>query len=256
MIHYHNVSYKVGKKTILDSINLSLHEGTSTAIIGPNGSGKSTLIHMLSRWIDVYDGDITLKDQNIKSIDRKTYAKEIGFLIQSHEYVMDMKVEEVIKLGRTPHQGMFQSFNKEDKLAYERAVMMTETQPLLHRNLVTLSGGERQRVYIAMLLCQNPKVLILDEPTNHLDVKYQLDILNLIQKLKKTYGITTITVFHDINQALRFSDEIIVLKEGKVFAKGSTQSIVTKDLMKEVFGLEVHLYQHTCNCMQLVYQYE
>jgi iron complex transport system ATP-binding protein len=81
---------------------------------------------------------------------------------------------------------------------------MTETKSLLKRNIKTLSGGERQRVYIAMLLCQNPNILILDEPTNHLDVKYQLDILNLIQKLKNTYGITTITVFHDINQSLRF----------------------------------------------------
>jgi iron complex transport system ATP-binding protein len=256
MIQYNDVTYKIGSKTILNHINLSLKKGISTAIIGPNGSGKSTLIHMLSRWIDSYEGNITLHDKNIKDMDRKILAKEVGFLIQSQDMMMEIQVEEVIKLGRTPHHGVFQTFNKVDQLAYERAVEMTDTKSLLHRNIATLSGGERQRVYIAMLLCQNPNILILDEPTNHLDIKYQLDILNLIQKLKKTYGITTITVFHDINQALRFSDEIVVLKDGNVFAQGLTQDIINKPLMKEVFGLDVHLYQHTCNCMQLVYQYE
>jgi iron complex transport system ATP-binding protein len=241
MIQYNDVTYKIGNKTILNHINLSLKKGMSTAIIGPNGSGKSTLIHMLSRWIDTYEGVITLHDKDIKSIDRKTLAKEVGFLIQSQDMTTEIQVDEVIKLGRTPHQGMFQSFTKGDQEAFARAVEMTETKSLLKRNIKTLSGGERQRVYIAMLLCQNPNILILDEPTNHLDVKYQLDILNLIQKLKNTYGITTITVFHDINQALRFSDEIVVLKDGKVFAQGLTQDIINKPLMKEVFGLDVHL---------------
>jgi iron complex transport system ATP-binding protein len=238
MIQYNDVTYKIGNKTILNHINLSLKKGMSTAIIGPNGSGKSTLIHMLSRWIDTYEGVITLHDKDIKSIDRKTLAKEVGFLIQSQDMTTEIQVDEVIKLGRTPHQGMFQSFTKGDQEAFARAVEMTETKSLLKRNIKTLSGGERQRVYIAMLLCQNPNILIL------------------IQKLKNTYGITTITVFHDINQALRFSDEIVVLKDGKVFAQGLTQDIINKPLMKEVFGLDVHLYQHTCNCMQLVYQYE
>jgi iron complex transport system ATP-binding protein len=256
MIKYNDVSYKVFNKTIIDHVSFEIKKGISTAIIGPNGSGKSTLIHMLSRWIRNTEGHITLHDQDIYQIDRKTYAKDIGFLIQSQYVSLDIKVEEVIKLGRTPHKGIFQSFNQEDHKIFERAVHMTETNALLNRNMKTLSGGERQRVYIAMLLCQNPNIIVLDEPTNHLDIKYQLDILNLIQKLKQQYGISIVTVFHDINQALRFSDEIIVLKNGKVFASGKTQDVITKPLMKEVFGLDVHLYQHTCNCMQLVYQYE
>jgi len=256
MIKFEHVSYTIGNKDIVKDISITVKEGVSTAIIGPNGSGKSTLIHMLSRWIDHYEGIITLHDENIKLIDRKSYAKAIGFLIQTQDSALDMTVFDVIKLGRTPHHGFLNRLNKEDHHLIERAIQMTETEHLLKRNIKTLSGGERQRVYIAMLLCQNPNVLVLDEPTNHLDVKYQLDILNLIQKLKQSYGLTIVTVFHDINQALRFSDEIIVLKHGSVFASGKTQDIITKPLMKQVFGLDVHLYQHTCNCMQLVYQYE
>lgn len=256
MIKFEHVSYSIGNSEILKNISMIIHEGVSTAIIGPNGSGKSTLIHMLSRWIDDYKGNITLHEENIKTIDRKSYAKAIGFLIQTQDSALDMTVLDVIKLGRTPHHGFFDRLNKDDQNLIDRAIEMTETKHLLKRNIKTLSGGERQRVYIAMLLCQNPNVLVLDEPTNHLDVKYQLDILNLIQKLKQSYGLTIVTVFHDINQALRFSDDIIVLKQGSVFASGKTQDIITKPLMKQVFGLDVHLYQHTCNCMQLVYHYE
>ena len=151
----------------------------------------------------------------------------------------DMTVERLVSMGRTPYHKMFSGADGDDEKLINMALEVTNLLEFKEREIGKLSGGQRQRVWIAMALAQNTKLLFLDEPTTYLDIRYQLEILELVKKLNREFGITIVMVLHEINQAIRFSDSIIGLKDGNVLAQGNPEEIITSELLEQLYGVKL-----------------
>lgn len=230
-----------GDTTIINNLDVEVPDGKVTSIIGPNGCGKSTLLKALSRLLSIKDGAIHLDGQSIHAQSTKEIAKKIAILPQSPEVADGLTVGELVSYGRFPHQKGFGRLTAEDKKEIDWALSVTGTSEFHHRSINDLSGGQRQRVWIAMALAQRTDIIFLDEPTTYLDICHQLEILELVQKLNKEQGCTIVMVLHDINQAIRFSDHLIAMKEGNIVANGTTQEVLTKDILEKVFNIDVVL---------------
>lgn len=230
-----------GDTTIINNLDVEVPDGKVTSIIGPNGCGKSTLLNALSRLLSIKDGAIHLDGQSIHAQSTKEIAKKIAILPQSPEVADGLTVGELVSYGRFPHQKGFGRLTAEDKKEIDWALSVTGTSEFRHRSINDLSGGQRQRVWIAMALAQRTDIIFLDEPTTYLDICHQLEILELVQKLNKEQGCTIVMVLHDINQAIRFSDHLIAMKEGNIVANGTTQEVLTKDILEKVFNIDVVL---------------
>lgn len=242
-----NVGYD--EKKILKDISFNVKSGEIITIIGPNGSGKSTLIKSISRYLKPKSGDIYLDEVNIKRIKTKEIAKNLAVLPQVKGVSSDVSIEELVSYGRFPHLKFGKRMSKDDKEVITWAIEKTGLVEMKERYVANLSGGERQRAWIAMTLAQKPKMLLLDEPTTFLDICYQMETLELVKDLNKTLGITVVMVLHDINQAARYSDKILVINSGELWEYGEPCHIVSKELLKDVFKIDVDIYEDiTNNC--------
>ncbi|MDI9495228.1 MAG: ABC transporter ATP-binding protein [Bacillota bacterium] len=240
-----NVCY--GSKMILRDMSFNIKRGEVATVIGPNGSGKSTLIKSISRYLKPVSGNIYLDNVNINQINTKEIAKNLAVLPQVKNVSSDISVEELVSYGRYPHLKFGKRLGKTDKEIIEWALEKTGLVEMKDRYVVTLSGGERQRAWIAMSLAQKPKILLLDEPTTFLDICYQLETLELIRQLNETLEITVVMVLHDLNQAARYSDNMLVIHEGKLLEYGEPCKIVNKGLLKNIFKIEADIYEDKIN---------
>lgn len=226
-----------GKKTIAESLNVTIPDGHFTAIIGPNGCGKSTLLRTLSRLMTPTHGHVYLDGEEIQRYASKEVARRIGLLAQNATTPSDISVQELVARGRYPHQPLFTRWRQEDEDAVQRAMQATGIVELANQSVDTLSGGQRQRAWIAMVLAQDAAIMLLDEPTTWLDISHQIDLLELLSELNRERGFTLAAVLHDLNQACRYATHLIALREGKIVAEGAPQEIVTAELIEAVYGL-------------------
>lgn len=221
----------------LDDVSTSISKGKVTTIIGPNGCGKSTLLSVLSRSNMPKSGTTSLENRDLVMFKPKEFAKKLAIVYQQNEVPKDLTIEKLVSFGRLPHKTLLQRNQDEDQKAIDWALSVTNLTDKRHKDLEALSGGERQRVWIAMALAQQSEILCLDEPTTYLDIYYQIELLELVKSLNEDYGLTIVMVLHDINQAIRYSDEIIMMKNGRIIAEGSPREVITKDVIKEVYGV-------------------
>jgi len=236
-LELNNLSFQIGKNKILEDISADVKAGEFIGLLGPNGSGKSTLLKTIYRVLKPNSGVITLNNKNLNEIPLKETAKNMAVVSQFNNFNFDFTVKQVVMMGRTPHKKMLELDNEEDyKIVYDslKKVNMVE---YINRNYSTLSGGEKQRIILARALTQQPKILILDEPTNHLDIKYQLQLLSLIKSLK----LQVFTALHDLNIAAMYCDRIYILKRGKLIAKGDPKEVLTKEIINDVFEIDVNV---------------
>jgi iron complex transport system ATP-binding protein len=223
----------------LKSVSSEIELGKITTIIGPNGCGKSTLLGVMSRNHNPRSGEVMLDGKAISQYKPKEFARKLAVVHQQNEAPSDITVEKLTSFGRMPYKNIFSTQTDEDSEAIERALTCTRLQDKRDKPIHALSGGERQRVWIAMTLAQNTPMLFLDEPTTYLDIYYQLEILELVKELNEVEGLTIVMVLHDINQAIRYSDHIIVMKDGEIVMKGTPHDVVTEDMIKSIYGVEV-----------------
>jgi len=248
-----NISFSYDKKIDrLKAISSTIEQGKITTIIGPNGCGKSTLLSIMFRNNAAREGQITLDEKDILDYKPREFAKKLAMVHQQNEAPSDMTVEKLITFGRLPYKTIFSGNAKEDEEAIEWAMACTKLQEKRHKKISDLSGGERQRVWIAMSLAQKTPILFLDEPTTYLDIYYQIEILELVNHLNKTYGLTIVMVLHDINQAIRYSDNMIVMKEGEIVLQGNPTEIISEDTIKEIYGVEVVLKSDSVSGLYLI----
>ena len=237
-----NLSFAYGRQQVLKGLDLELHEGKITTLIGANGCGKSTLFNLMTKNLRPDEGEILLRDGNIADMRLKDFATEVSLVHQYNTAPVDLSVEKLVGYGRTPYHTMGLSPDpKEDEEKIRWALEITHTYKHKDKPVSELSGGQKQRVWIAMALAQDTKVLFLDEPTTYLDVRYQLQILKLIRQLNQEYGITIVMVLHDINQSLYYSNEIVAMKDGKMIAHGLPEEIITSELVKEVYDVDLNI---------------
>lgn len=234
-----SVSFKNNK--IIDQLDLDIEKGKIYGIIGPNGCGKTTLIRAMSRSLRPQAGKILLSGSDIFKTRTKNVAKKMAVLYQSNSTVSDANVRELVHYGRFAHKEWWRGSAAEDTRIVDWALEKTGLAEFEKRKLNTLSGGERQRAWIAMAIAQKPEVLLLDEPTTYLDISHQLEIMELVTRLNKEEGITIVMVLHDINHAAGYSDELIVMKEGRIFSQGAPWTILESDVLKSVFHVEAQI---------------
>ncbi|MFF9642034.1 ABC transporter ATP-binding protein [Kitasatospora aureofaciens] len=233
----HGLGLRYGDRTILEGLDLELPGGAVTAIVGPNACGKSTLLRGLVRLLDPAAGTVTLDGTDIHRMPARTLAKRMGLLPQQPVTPEAVTVEALVRLGRYPHQRMLSPWSKADQAAVEEALTRTGTAELRDRQVDRLSGGQRQRVWIALALAQETDLLLLDEPTTFLDLRHQLDVLDLVADLHAEAGRTVVMVLHDLGQAARYADHLVVLKDGRLAAAGPPTEVLTAELVESVFGV-------------------
>lgn len=238
MMNTKNIAVGFDGKSVLENLSLEIEKGQIISILGPNGSGKSTLLKILSRNLKPDKGSVYLDGHNLIELSAKVVARKMAVLPQSPEAPKDLTVRDLVEYGRYPHQKWWQGRSGEDDECVNWALQQTGLEEMSGRIVSTLSGGERQRVWIAMALAQKPEVLLLDEPTTYLDICHQLEIMELLAEFNRVHQITVAMVLHDINHAARYSDSIVVLHQGKVFAVGRPEDVITPHTLRTVFGVE------------------
>lgn len=233
-----NIRYSYTKGwEILHGITATFSSGKITALLGANGCGKSTLLNLIAGVMKPDSGRILLNGAETSALKRTIVAQNIAAVHQSNSAPADMTVEKLVSAGRTPYRKMFGSYKAVDDKAVEQALADTDTAEYADRAISALSGGQMQRVWLAMALAQDTDILLLDEITTYLDIHYQLEILHLIRQLNRKKNITIIMVLHDINLALEFCDEVIIMKDGAITAQGSIDEAVTESILDDAFDV-------------------
>ncbi|MED3962518.1 ABC transporter ATP-binding protein [Niallia taxi] len=238
-MEFKELSFSYDDKAFMESLEGKIEHNKITTIIGPNGCGKSTLLSLLARGQKHSTGSITLDGKDIYSYKHKDFARKIAMVNQTNHISEDMTVEELIQFGRIPYKKIWKQENDDDKDAIEWALECTNLQNYKDIPVSALSGGQRQRVWIALALAQKTEILFLDEPTTYLDIYHQLELLSLIRELNQVHGITIVMVLHDMNQALRYSDMVIVMKSGAIKAYGPPKQVITQEKIKEIYDVHI-----------------
>lgn len=241
MLQLQDVSIRYEKEDIVKNCSFSINQGEILSIIGPNGSGKSTLLKAISGFIPYHQGHITLNQQSLKKMKSKEIARIMCMLNQKNNVPNDMTVEELVSYGRYPHKKWYEKLNHNDKEIIEWALEKTYVSHYRDRKITALSGGESQRVWIAMALAQRPKVLLLDEPTTYLDIAHQHEVLELVRELNNEMKMTVVMVLHDLNQAARYSDRILVIQQGKMKICGTTNEVMTEHMIRDVYHMDAEV---------------
>lgn len=228
-------------KLIIENMNLKIPMGKITMIIGANGCGKSTLLKTIARIISPKKGEIKLNGINIQKQAPREIAKKMAVLPQSPIVPSGLLVKELVSYGRFPYQNAMGGMKQEDVEKVNWAMEVTGVLEFADRSVDSLSGGQRQRAWIAMALAQETEILILDEPTTYLDMAHQLEILELLQTLNKQQNRTIVMVLHELNNATKFADYIIGVKEGQIVFEGKPLEVITKENLFELYGIEATL---------------
>ena len=231
-----DVTMAYDNRVIAEHLNVTIPDNTFTAIIGPNGCGKSTLLRGFSRVLNPQHGKVLLDGRQLDSFKPKEIARELGLLPQTSIAPEGIRVYDLIARGRAPYQSLIQQWRASDEDAVAQALASTNLTELAARLVDELSGGQRQRVWVAMLLAQQTPIMLLDEPTTFLDIAHQYELLELLRAFNED-GKTVVTVLHDLNQAARYANHLIVMKDGHVHATGTPEEVLTAEMVQGVFGL-------------------
>lgn len=245
MVDIKQVTKRYGKKEVIKDVSIHIKRGKITSFIGPNGAGKSTLLSMISRLILKDEGEILIDGADISKKKSRELAKKISILKQSNHVNVRLTVRELVSFGRFPYsQG---KLTKEDWAFVDEAIEYMELKDIEDCYLDELSGGQRQRAYIAMVIAQDTEYILLDEPLNNLDMKHSVQIMKTLRRLVDELGKTVLLVIHDINFASVYSDYIVALKNGRIIKEGTTDEIINRQVLKEIYDMDMQV-QNFQNC--------
>lgn len=229
------VNFGYGEVAILTSVSLCIEAGEMVAILGPNGAGKSTLLKVLSGILPPESGEIRLNGESIRRLSPRQLARWVALVSQEVNREVPFSVEEIVRMGRSPHTSFWGTMGRDDLECVEQALAITDIGHLRRKMLNAISSGEFQRVMIALALAQDTPYLLLDEPTAFLDLKHQMQILGLLRHLNRERGKTIITVTHDLNLAAMFFGRILMMKSGTIAAGGLPAEVFTPPIIREIF---------------------
>lgn len=236
-----SLSAGYNERPVIEALSVEIKQGQITALVGPNGSGKSTLLKTLARLLWPTAGAVYLDGKAISAMPTRAVARELAILPQGPSAPEGLTVHELVEQGRFPHVGALRMLRRQDHDAVTTALAWTGMTDFAHRPLDNLSGGERQRAWIALTLAQDTPILLLDEPTTFLDIGHQLEVLDLVQRLNSERGLTIVLVLHDLNQAARYADRMVVLRQGQIVADGPPSTVLTPGLLARVFGVHANI---------------
>ena len=238
-----NLTVGYGNGFKIEGVDLVIEERRITGLIGPNGAGKSTLLKALSRALKPERGVVLLDGEVLHSLPGREVARKLAFVGQQLDGLLDLSVEELVYRGRFPHQTLLRRDSKADREAVEWALEVMRLGELRRRHIKRLSHGELRRAWTAMALAQRPDVLLLDEPTAFLDIAHQFELLGLLWELKD-HGVTVVMSMHDLWMTAMYCQRVIAMHNGRIVGCGPTEEVLTVELMREVFGVEVEVTAH------------
>jgi iron complex transport system ATP-binding protein len=245
MLKVDKLSVKLDNKNILNDISFNVNKNDIFMIIGPNGSGKTTIVKAIMGDVK-YAGNIELNNKNIKKIYVSDISKHIGVLMQNNNLEFDNTVYDIVSLGRYTYiKDMFGNLNEIDKAMIEDAMELTDIKKLRNSSINNISGGELQRVFLALVLAQDPDILILDEPTNHLDLKHQIDIFDILKKWSLKDNKAIIAIIHDLNLVYKYATKSLLIKEGKIISCGDVKNSLTRETIKETYDIDIFEWMQT-----------
>ncbi|MGP9694804.1 ABC transporter ATP-binding protein [Brachybacterium sp. AOP25-B2-12] len=236
----HDLVVGYDDRTVIDALDLTIPEGEFTSIIGPNACGKSTLLHALARLLRPRTGTVVLDGTDIATLRTKETARRIGVLPQTPLSPEGITVADLVARGRYPHQSLLRSWSPQDEAAVDAALAATRVTDLRDRPVDALSGGQRQRVWIALALAQETPLLLLDEPTTFLDIGHQIEVLDLLARLRSE-GRTVVAVLHEITLAARYATHLVAMRDGAVLAQGAPRDVVTPELLRTLFDVRARV---------------
>lgn len=234
MIKIKGLSYAVNGKKILKNIDVEIRKNCVTGVLGPNGCGKTTLLRHIIRELPSRN-KIYIEGTKIEKISRREFARKVSLVEQSNIGIEEFTIEDIVKTGRYPYKRIFFDYNSEDKKILEKVLKVFKLEELRNKKAGQVSGGELKRAFIAKAFAQNTEIMLLDEPVNHLDIKYQLELMKLLKEMKAK---TIIFSIHNIDLALKFCDDIILMKDGEIKACGTVKKILTSENIREIFEVE------------------
>ncbi|MBN2498442.1 MAG: ABC transporter ATP-binding protein [Deltaproteobacteria bacterium] len=226
---------------VLDGVGFSLEEGSFCGLLGPNGSGKTTLIEIVSGALRPQRGRVRFQGRSVEAWDPRELARAVAVVPQRFELAFPFTVQELITLGRLPHQAGLCLDGPEDRAAVRWAMEVTDTARFAGRRAHELSGGEIKRVMVAKALAQKPRLLLLDEPGAHLDIRHQVELYSLVQRVREQDGLTVLAAVHELNLAAAHCDRFVLLAEGTLLAQGRLEDVMTWALLKKAYGIDIYV---------------
>lgn len=242
-ISFDTVSLALRGRLVLQSVSGHLQKGKVTAILGANGAGKSSLLSCLAGLRQPDSGTILLGDRPLSGLSDQDRARSIGLLPQQADIHWEINVRALVALGRLPHQGRFSKWGGKtaaDKAAVEKAMLQTDCVQFADRKALRLSGGEQARVLLARVLAGEPEWVLADEPLANLDPAHQMDAIACLKNVA-TNGAGVVLVLHDLTQAARIADHVIIMKQGRIQASGPCAEVLTQEQMAAAFSVTVHI---------------
>ena len=236
MIEIKNIFKKYRDKHVVNDVSFSIEKGKITSFIGPNGAGKSTVLGIVTRLIDGDGGEVIIEGKSLSDYHTKDLAKKIAILKQSNNISLKLTIRELVSFGRFPHSEG--NLNAEDEKYIDEAIEYMKLSEIQDKYLDELSGGQRQRAYIAMVIAQNTEYILLDEPLNNLDMSHSVQMMKVLRDLCDDLGKTIVLVMHDINFASCYSDNIVALKNGRIEKVGTTDEIVKKEVLEDIYEMD------------------
>ena len=234
LLEFHHVDFSYGERHVLNNVNFVLHEGSCAALIGANGAGKTTLLCLAAGALMATSGEILLEGQTLSTMSRRERSCLVALVPQRLDVPFDFTVQQIVEQGRTPHLGFLRGPLRDDHLAIDRALELTDTSRLRDRIFNQLSGGERQRVKIALGLAQETRLLLLDEPTQNLDIGRQAELIDLLHHLR-TKGITILASMHDLHLIADNFSSVHLLGAELSLLSGTAEEILTSDNLTSAF---------------------
>lgn len=244
MIKVQNISINYGVRAIVEDVSFSLEAGKIIALLGSNGAGKTTILKSLNGSLPIASGEILLAGKSLNKFSRREIAREISVIAQETETKFPVSVLEFVLSGRFAHGGAFGWETESDLQIAVDCLSSCDLKNYESRRMNQLSGGERQRVVLARALATEAKILLLDEPTANLDLAHQAMMFRLVRERCENNSSSAIVITHDLNLAAEFADEILLLKNGKILAKGEPEKVLTEENINEIFGVKVLLDQN------------
>jgi iron complex transport system ATP-binding protein len=244
--------YGRGLPDVLAGVSLDVHAGAVLALLGPNGSGKTTLLRTLARLLPPRAGSVRLEGEDVWKRGRTWAHRRIAIALQDDPGDARLTIDEVVRLGRAAHRGWWLPMTVEDEAVVDRMLELTRLTSMRHRTVDALSAGEWQRVTLARSLAQEPSVLLLDEPTAHLDWNYQIEILDLVDRLAHEEGLAVMVSLHDLNQASTWADRIALLAEGSLLAEGEPEAVLTPEILARAYRCPVLVDRHPISGVPMV----
>lgn len=243
MIETKNLTFAYTEEPVLSDISLNFQAGEFTGVIGPNGSGKSTLLKLIGGILPSPSETVLFKNLELSHYKKKDLAASIAWIPQEKQMAFSFKVIDIVLMGRHPYLSPLSFEGENDYRIAEDAMKQTQVLEFAHRSFNEISGGEKQRVMIASAISQKPEVMLLDEPTSALDIKYQIEVLNILNQLNEQENKSLILAMHDLHLASKFCKRLVLLKEGRVFCEGTPAEVLKKEILEEVYEVKVKIFQ-------------